>query len=177
VKRRRTALFSVVIISVVVVAGSSVFWLIVTPDVDFWLDPNLTYQKVAGNWVTINSENSISLNGSFMSVNCRNSGALTANFEITIVFSGASFSTDTPMPYQQINSTAAKFAFTLIGYQQKNANVYFTITNSTRFIISISLQTSQSLFRILNAQKTLLGLVLTENYTIPGTLAISSFQP
>ena len=78
---------------------------------------------------------------------------LTATFKITIVFSGASFSTDTQLPYQEINTTAAKFDFTLNSGQEKNADVYFKITNNNNFTISISSETNQGLLRIVDARK------------------------
>jgi hypothetical protein len=153
--KRRKVLFSIALIAIVTLAGSGVFWFFMMPDVDLWLDPNCSYQKVAGDWVTVNFQNNNTSNGTFAPINCKNNGALTATFEIIVVFSGASFSTDTPLPYEQINSTAAKFAFTLGGYQEKNVPVYFTITNGTRFIISHTLDTNQSLLRVMNAQKSI----------------------
>ena len=151
--KRKAALMAIAILLIVAFVGSAIFWLFVMPNVDFWLNPTNTYQKVADNWVTTTYDNNSSVSGCLIPIGCKNNGALTATFQITIVFSGASFSTETPMPYQQINTTAAKFTFTLNSYQERNVNVYFTITNTTRFNISLSLQTNQSLLRITNAQK------------------------
>ncbi len=152
-KKRRAALLAAAIILIATVAGSSIFWLFIMPDVDFWIDTNYKYQKVAGNWVTINYATNASVNGCFIPIGCKNSGFMPATFEITVTFNGASFSTDTPMPYQQVGNSAAKFAFTLGGHQEKNVEAHFTIVNSTRFIISLSLQTSQGVFRVVDAQR------------------------
>jgi hypothetical protein len=78
---------------------------------------------------------------------------LTSSFKITVVFSGASFSNDTQLPYQEINSAATKFDFTLNSGQEKNVNVYFKITNNNNFTVSLSLESNQGLLRIIDAQK------------------------
>lgn len=120
-KRRRVALLVSAIILIAAVAGSSMFWLFIMPDVDYWVYTDYKYQKVADNWVTVNLENNASVNGCFIPVGCKNSGFMPATFEVTVTFNGGSFSTDTPMPYQQINGSAAKFAFTLGGHQEKTS--------------------------------------------------------
>jgi hypothetical protein len=153
VKRSHVVLMTVAIIATVTIAGSGIFWFLIIPDVDFWIPTSYTYQKVANDWVTFNHSNNNTFNGTFTPINCKNSGALPATFDIVVVFSGASFSTDTPWPYQQINDTAAKFAFTLNGFEEKSSKIYFTIIDSSAFTISISLTTSQGLLRIMNAQK------------------------
>lgn len=152
-RRSRAVLLTVALIAIFVIAGSGIFWLFITPDADFWLPTNFYYQKVAGDWVSVNYSNNNTLDGTFAPINCKNNGALTATFEIIVVFSGAYFSTDTPLPYQQINDTTAKFAFTLNSYQEKSANIYFTIINSMSFTISLSLETNQTLLRVMNPQK------------------------
>jgi hypothetical protein len=118
-RRRRAALLAAVFILIIAFGGSGIFYLFVLPSVDYWLDTNYYYQKVDDRWVTRNFQNNNTLNETLLPINCKNHGAMPATFEITISFSGASFSSDTPLPYQQINSTAAKFAFTLNSYQEK----------------------------------------------------------
>ena len=142
-----------VFILIIAFGGSGIFYLFVLPSVDYWLDTNYYYQKVDDQWVTRNFQNNNTLNETLLPINCKNHGAMLATFEITVAFNGASFSSDTSMPYQQINSTAAKFAFTLNGGQEKNANVYFTLTNTTRFTVTLSLEINQSLLRVMDAQK------------------------
>ena len=149
----RKVLLVVVFISIIAIGGSGIFWLFIMPDVDFWLDTNYYYQKVANKWVTSNFQTNNPLNDTLLPINCKNNGAMPATFEITISFNGASFSSDTPLPYQLINSTAAKFAFTLDSYQEKNTNVYFTLTNTTDFTVTLSLETKQGLLRVMDAQK------------------------
>jgi hypothetical protein len=149
----RKVLLAVVFISIIAIGGSGIFWLFIMPDVDFWLDTNYYYQKVADKWVTANFQNNNTLTETLLPINCKNHGAMPATFEITITFKGASFSSETPMSYQQINSTSAKFAFTLNSYQEKNTNVYFTLTNATNFTVTLSLETNQSLLRVMDAQK------------------------
>ena len=129
------------------------FWLFVLPGVDYWLDTDYYYQKVDGQWVTRNFHSKYTALDTLLPINCKNHGAMPATFEITITFNGASFSENTSMPYQQINSTAAKFAFTLNSYQEKNTNVYFTLTNATDFTVTLSLETNQGLLRVMDAQK------------------------
>ncbi len=150
VKRRRVFL-AVDLIAIVLVAIGISFFL-VFPVVDFWLDP-YAFVKEGEGWRTISVHDNISVAGTFTPINCKNTGLLPAAFEITIVFSGATFSKDTSMPYQQINQTAAKFTFTVDGFQEKKANVYFTILNVTRFAISLSITSNQALLRVANAQK------------------------
>ena len=149
----RKVLLAAVFISIIAIGGSGIFWLFIMPDVDYWLDTNYYYQKVDDQWVTRNFQNKHTVLDTLLPINCKNHGAMPATFEITITFNGASFSSDTPMPYQQINSTAAKFAFTLNSYQEKNTNVYFTLTNTTRFTVTLSLETNQGLLRVMDAQK------------------------
>jgi hypothetical protein len=153
VKRRRAALLAAVFISIIAIGGSGIFWLFIMPDVDYWLDTSYYYQKVDDQWVTRNLHSKYTVLDTLLPINCKNNGAMPATFEITIAFKGASFSSDTPLPYQQINSTAAKFAFTLNSYQEKNTNVYFTLTNSTDFTVTLSLETNQGLLRVMDAQK------------------------
>ena len=120
---------------------------------DYWLDTNYYYQKVDDKWVTRNFHSRYTALYTLLPINCKNHGAMPASFEITISFNGASISSDTPLPYQLINSTAAKFAFTLNSYQEKNTNVFFTLTNTTDFSVTLSLETNQTLLRVVDAQK------------------------
>jgi hypothetical protein len=152
VKRKR-ALLAAVFISIIAIGGSGIFWLFIIPDVDYWLDTSYYYQKVDDQWVTRNFNNKHTVLDTLLPINCKNHGAMPATFEITINFNGATFSSNTSMPYQQINSTAAKFSFTLHSYQEKNTDVYFKLTNTTRFTVTLSLETNQGLLRIMDAQK------------------------
>ncbi|MGD6853005.1 MAG: hypothetical protein ACQCN6_13180 [Candidatus Bathyarchaeia archaeon] len=149
-KKNRKRVLSIVLAVTVLVAGCSVFWFVVMPNVDYWLDPNYRYQQFSDGWVTINHADNSTINGACMSINCKNNGVLPATFDVTIAFSGATFSTDTPQPYEQINGSAAKFTFTLNGFEQKSHNVYFTIANSSRLTASLSLQTNQILFKMMD---------------------------
>jgi hypothetical protein len=153
VKRRRVALLAAVFISIIAIGGSGIFWLFIMPDVDYWLDTSYYYQKVDDQWVTRNLHSKYTALDTLLPINCKNNGAMPATFEITITFNGASFSSDTPMPYLQINSTAAKFSFILNGGQEKNTNVYFTLTNTTRFTVTLSLESNQGLLRVMDEQK------------------------
>ena len=144
---------AVVFISIIAIGGSGIFWLFIMPDVDYWLDTNYYYQKVNDQWVTRNFQNKHTILDTLLPINCKNNGAMVATFEITITFNGASFSENTSMPYQQINSTSAKFAFTLNAYQEKNTDVYFTLTNTTSFTVTLSFETNQGLLRVMDEQK------------------------
>lgn len=149
----RKELLAVVFISIITIGGSGIFWLFIMPDVDYWLDTSIYYQKIDDKWVTRNFHSKYTVLDTMIPINCKNNGAMPATFEITITFNGASFSSNTSMPYQQINSTAAKFSYTLNGYQEKNTDVYFTLTNTTRFTVTLSLATNQGLLRVMDAQK------------------------
>ncbi len=149
--KRRQVFVAITLIAIILVAIGISFFS-VFPVVDYWLDPYTYFQDEEG-WRTMNFHNNISAAGTFTPINCKNAGLLPATFEITIVFSGAIFSTDTPMPCQQINQTAAKFTFTVDGFQEKKIDVYFTILNETRFAISLSITSNQGLLRVANAQK------------------------
>ena len=164
----RKVLLAVVFISIIAIGGSGIFWLFIMPDVDYWIDTNYYYQKVDDQWVTRNFQNKHTILDTLLPINCKNHGAMPATFEITITFNGASFSSDTLMPYQKINSTSAKFAFTLNSYQEKTTNVYFTLTNTTKFTVTLSLETNQGLLRVMDAKKTrgCLGYGLTVNCII-----------
>ena len=150
--KRRKAILAVALVAIVS-AAAGIFWLLVFPVIDFWLDPSYYFLKEGEGWVTVNSINNASAPGTFTPINCKNNGLLPATFEITAVFSGAAFSNDTPMPYEKINETAAKFTFELGGNQEKKADVYFSILNETRFTISLSITSNQALLRVANAQK------------------------
>ena len=145
-----------VFILIIAIGGSGIFWLFNMPDVDNWLNKNYyRYENIdnpCGN--PCNYNNKYTVLDTLLPINFKNHGAIPATFEITIAFNGASFSSETPKPYQQINSTATKFAFTLNGGQEKNTNVYFTLTNTTRFTVTLSLETNQGLLRVMDAQKT-----------------------
>jgi hypothetical protein len=151
VERKRVFLAVALVAIVLVAIGIS--WFLVLPTVDFWLDPNYYFLKDEESWVTINFQNNASAAGTRTPIICKNNGLLPATFEITVVFSGAAFSKDTPMPYQQINDTAAVFTFSVGGFQEKKADVYFSILNDTRFSISLSLASDQALLRVANAQR------------------------
>ena len=151
VERRQAFLAAVLVIIVLAAVGIS--WFLVLPTVDFWLDPNYYFLREEDGWVTVNWQSNASAAGTFTPINCKNTGLLPANFEITIAFSGAAFSKDTPMPYQQINETAARFTFAVGGFQEKKADVHFTILNDAQFSISLSITSDQALLRVANAQK------------------------
>jgi hypothetical protein len=152
-QKRRKVFLGVTLIAIVAIAGIGIFWFFIAPAVDFWLDTEYLYQKVGNNWVTVNSINNNTLNGTVIPFHCKSYGLLTSSFKITVVFSGASFSNDTQLPYQEINSATAKFDFTLNSGQEKNVNVYFTITSNNNFTISLSIESNQGLLRIIDAQK------------------------
>ena len=149
----RKVLLAVVFISIIAIGGSGIFWLFIMPDVDYWIDTNYYYQKVDDQWVTRNFQNKHAVLDTLLPINCKNHGAMPATFEITITFNGASFSSYTLLPYQIINSTSAKFAFTLNSYQEKTTNVYFTLTNTTDFTVALSLETNQGLLRVMRRTK------------------------
>lgn len=149
-KHRRIVLVTAMVCTIIVGSG---FWFLSVPTVDFWLDTDYYYKLSGGKWVTAKYHDSNSFAGTFMPVNCKNSGLFGANFEITVAFNGAAFSTETPLPYQQINETAAKFSYILGGLQEKRINVYFVIQNETSFVASLSISSSQESLEIANAQK------------------------
>lgn len=149
-KRRKKILVASALLTIIIVTYIGIFWF--TPNVDYRLDPSYAFQKNNDDWTTVNLHTNYSVPGTHMPINCKNNGLLEVAFDITIVFSGASISTDTPMPYQRINETAAKFSFTLGGFEEKNSNVYFSIENNSRFTASLSLSSNQQL-HITPAQK------------------------
>ena len=150
-KRRKKILVACALLTLIVVAYFGIFWF--TPNVDYWLDPNYAFQKNNNGWTTVNLQTNYSVPGTLMPINCKNNGLLEVAFDITVVFSGASISSDTSMPYQRINETAAKFSFILGGFEEKNSNIYFSITNNSRFTTSLSVSSNQQLLHITPAQK------------------------
>jgi hypothetical protein len=150
--RRRKIILTVALVGIIL-ATVGFSWFLVFLNVDFWLNTSIYYQKSEAGWTTVNFQNNASATGTFAPINCKNNGLLPATFEITAVFSGASFSKDTPMPYQQINETAATFTFTLGSFQEKKADAYFSILNETGFSISLSITSNQALLRVATAQK------------------------
>ena len=148
---------AVVLVVIILISGVGIFWFFIWPNienthtatVDFWLEPKVYVKNATDNWGTeVDASHSI-LNATFSPFSCKNDGDLNATFDIIVVFSGVSVvPPDTQSTYQQINSTAAKFTFTLEKNQEKTANVPFTITSNDTFSISLSLQSSQSTLRI-----------------------------
>ena len=149
-QKRHKILGGVALIAIIALAGCGIFWFFIEPAVDFWLDTHYIYQKVGDNWVTMVNNNT--LNGTVIPFFCKNYGLLPAEFNIAVVFTGASFSNQTQLQYQEINSTAAKFDFTLNGGQEKTVNVYFNI-KSNYFVVSLTFETNQGLLRIVDARK------------------------
>ena len=137
-------LLSIILVAIVATAGSSLFSVNPTVYINPWIDTYYRYEKTGGQWVTYNSENNHTTTGLFMPVNCKNNGATTATFNITVSFAGASFSPDTKQPYWQINSTAASFALTLRVGEQQTTDVHFQIDENTdHFSIALSVETGQ----------------------------------
>ncbi len=138
-------LLSIILVAIVATAGSSLFSTNPTAHINPWIDTYYRYEKAGGQWVTHNSVNNNTSEGLFIPVNCKNNGATVATFNITVEFEGASFLTKTAQPYWQINSTAARFAFTLNVGEQQTADVYFQIDENTdHFTISLSVETNQN---------------------------------
>jgi hypothetical protein len=140
-KRRKILL--VALLTVIFAVALSGVWFFVFPNVDYWLDTNYHYTKEGQNWVTINRAGNTS--GTFMPITCMNGGLMTVTFQVTILFSGATFSTQTALPYEQISANSAKFTFTLASLEQKKVDVYFSIQNDTAFSASLSISSGQLL--------------------------------
>jgi hypothetical protein len=152
-QKRNKLFLGAALIAVVVLAGSGLFWFFIEPAVDFWLDTGHLYQKVGNSWETVTSVNNSIFNNTIIPFYCKNYGLLPATFDITVVFTGASFSNQTQLQHQEINSSATKFDFTLGGGQEKTVNVYFNITSNDNFVVSLTFETNQGLLRIVDAQK------------------------
>jgi hypothetical protein len=143
--RSQKILLSIILIAIIATAGSSLFSANPIAYINPWMDTYYHYEKIGDFWVTHNIKTNYTMSVLFIPVNCKNNGATTATFNITITFEGALFSTNTPQPYWQINSTAASFEFTLKVGEQQTTPVHFQIDgNADRFIISLSLDTDQN---------------------------------
>jgi hypothetical protein len=143
--RSKKILLSVLLVTIIATASSSLFSANPTVYVNPWMDTYYRYEKIDNHWVTHNSVDNSTMPGLFMPVNCKNNGATVAEFNITVSFSGSSFSADTPHPYQQLNSTAASFEFILKVGEQQTVPVYFTIDKTiNHFIITLSIETDQN---------------------------------
>ena len=46
-QKRHKVFWGVALIAIVAIAGSGIFWFFIEPAVDFWLDTEYLYQKVA----------------------------------------------------------------------------------------------------------------------------------
>lgn len=147
--KRRKILLVASLIVIFAVAGSGV-WFLAVPNVDFWLDPTHHYRRERESWVTVNSAGD-ALDGTFVPIYCKNSGLFAVTLEVSVTFSGATFSTKTPQPYEQVNANTTKFTFTLGAFETKKTDVYFTIQNGTRFTASLSISSSQ-LLNVASAQ-------------------------
>jgi len=130
----------------------AVFWLFVLPSVDYYLNPNCIYQKQGDSWATV-INNGGSSPGTVMQLTCKNNGLLWVTVEIVVTFSGANFSTDTPTPFERISDASAKFVFNLGSFEQKSANIYFNITDSESFTISLSLMNNPLFSRVVDPLK------------------------
>ena len=78
-------------VALIVIAGRGIFWLFIDSIVDFWLDAGYLCQKVGYNWVTVDSINNSTFNGSVIPFHCKNYGLLTATIEITVALVVALF--------------------------------------------------------------------------------------
>ena len=110
--RSKKILLSVLLVTIIATASSSLFSANPTVYVNPWMDTYYRYEKIDNHWVTHNSVDNSTMPGLFMPVNCKNNGATVAEFYIIVTFNGTCFSADTPHP-TKVNSTAASFEFIL----------------------------------------------------------------
>ena len=149
--RKRKVLVGMVFAAVIAVVASGFLW--VPPTVDFRLNPDTYYQQVGDKWVTRDFHSKYTTYEPVIPVTCKNSGALSATFNITVSLSGASFLPNTALPYEQINGTTVKLVFTLGSFEEKTQEVHFLIGNSSGFTVSLTLEADQSPLRVVDAQK------------------------
>jgi hypothetical protein len=138
-------LLAAALLIVVMVIGVNI-WLFLFPSVDYRLDENSYYQSSDGVWSTLNKGENV--NGTFIPVICKNSGLFGTTFEVTVTFSGVTFSNKTDAPYQQISESCAKFSFHLAPFEEQKVNVYFTIQNQTRFNVKLTLTSTDLLMHV-----------------------------
>ena len=124
-KRRRKliAIVAVALISVMVVAG--VVWYM-RVSIYYSFDALYTYPRGGDNYFTLN---------------CQNTGYVQGSFSLIVKLENASVSTKTSQPFQQLDSSGAKFNYTLQPKEKQSTDVYFTINdNVVGFKISLSFQ-------------------------------------
>jgi hypothetical protein len=123
-------------------------WFFVFPSVDYRLDDKCYYQTSGGVWSTVNQTEDV--NGTFIPIICKNGGLLATTFDVTVVFSGVTFSNKTEASYQQISESCAKFSFNLAPLEEKTVNVYFNMQmqNQTRFDVKLSLTSTDVLLHV-----------------------------
>ena len=85
-----------------------------------------------------------------VTVHCRNGGGMDGDFNLVVKFTNATFSTQTQLPYTQVDSSTVKIKFVLHKGDSDNQSLYFVVNGSEPFSISLSLQ-SVSLFEFLKA--------------------------
>ncbi len=156
--KKRTVLgLSVTIIAIIAIV-LILFWQTQIGTIDYWLGNTLEYQKVDGQWETVNFTNNGTSPGINIPIYCRNDGFSTASFDLIISFTNAIYggSSDTPrtmIMWGKINDTAARYSFTVSPHQTQSINVSFAIDSSTQsFSVSLSFESTQ-LLRVESAQK------------------------
>jgi hypothetical protein len=74
-------------------------------------------------------------------INCKNGGNIDGKFALKLTLIGASFSTNTEMPYSATNSTYVTFSYILHKGESASKTVYYTIDqNSPSFSMSLSIE-------------------------------------
>jgi hypothetical protein len=83
-------------------------------------------------------------------VHCRNGGGMDGDFNLVVKFTNATFSTQTQLPYTQVDSSTVKIKFVLHKGDSANKTLFFAANGSEPFSISVSLQ-SVSLLEFIKA--------------------------
>jgi glucan phosphoethanolaminetransferase (alkaline phosphatase superfamily) len=123
----------VALIAIIAVASVSIVWF-TEPSINYSIGSAYSYPGVGDNYLT---------------VYCENVGYFSGTFDLVLQFEDANLSSSTSQPNLQLDSSTAKFTYTLQAGGNQSTVVYFLINdNVTDFYIFLSFQRSGSDFLI-----------------------------
>ncbi len=72
---------------------------------------------------------------------CRNGGGMDGDFNLVVTFENATFSSETELPYTQMNNSTVKLKFVLHREEAKEKTLKFILEEKASFSISLRLET------------------------------------
>jgi thiamine pyrophosphokinase len=92
--------------------------------IDFWLEKPATLVRGVNH----------------ITVYCRNGGGMDGDFNLVVTFTNASFSSQTEMPYSQVDNSTVKLKFVLHKGDSGEKIVYFSVEETAGFSVKATLE-------------------------------------